>query len=190
MHSDQELCDALVRDLDQHFEQVVLAYQDRLYAFALRLTNLPQDAEEIAQDAFLRAYRALETFSAERRQTLALRAWLYQITLNVFRNRIRGKALATLSIDDENADETYVEPSDDEMLRPEPSAERAEQNAELAAQLANLPPRYREAIVLRYVEELDYAEIADVLKQPLGTVKSNVHRGLQLLRAQFAVREL
>jgi RNA polymerase sigma-70 factor (ECF subfamily) len=188
VNQDQDLCNALAHDLDQHFEQLVIRYQDRLYAFALRLTNVPQDAEEIAQDAFIRAYKSLATFTAERWQTLALRAWLYQIALNVFRNRVRGKVLDTLSIDEEQADDVTIEPSDDETLRPEPSAERAEQNAAIAAQIASLPRRYREAVVLRYVEELDYAEIAEVMKQPLGTVKSNVHRGIQMLRTQLAVR--
>lgn len=190
MTSDQDLCNALARDLDRHFEQMVLAYQDRLYAFALRLTNVPQDAEEIAQDAFIRAYKALADFNEERWQTLNLRAWLYQIALNVFRNRIRGKALDTVSIDEEIADDVFIEPSDDETLRPEASAERAEQSAILAAQVTELPPRYREAIVMRFVQELDYAEIAEVLKQPLGTVKSNVHRGIQLLRTQLEVRQV
>ena len=190
VNADQDLCTALARDLDQHFEQLVLAYQDRLYAFALRLTNVPQDAEEIAQDTFIRAYKALVTFTEDRWQTLALRAWLYQIALNVFRNRIRGKVLDTVSIDEEIADDTYWEPSDDETVRPEASAERAERNTALAMQIASLPPRFREAVVLRFVQELDYAEIAEVLKQPVGTVKSNVHRGIQLLRTQLEVRQL
>ncbi len=56
--------------------------------------------------------------------------------------------------------------------------------------IASLPPRFREAVVLRFVQELDYAEIAEVLKQPVGTVKSNVHRGIQLLRTQLEVRQL
>lgn len=190
MTSDQDLCNALARDLDQYFEQLVLAYQDRLYAFALRLTNVPQDAEEIAQDTFIRAYKALVTFSEERWQTLALRAWLYQIALNVFRNKIRGKVLDTVSMDEEITDDVFIEPPDDETMRPEASVERAEQNAVLAAQVASLPPRFREAVVLRFVQELDYTEIAEVLKQPVGTVKSNVHRGIQLLRAQLEVRQV
>jgi RNA polymerase sigma-70 factor, ECF subfamily len=78
---DQDMSAALAADLDGSFEQVVVAYQHRLYAFALRLTGNPQDAEEITQDAFVRAYRALATYPASRLRSLALRPWLHQITL-------------------------------------------------------------------------------------------------------------
>ena len=73
----------LARDLDGSFERLVLAYQDRLYAFALRFCGNREDAEEVAQDAFVRAYRALKTYPADRVRALALRAWLYRIALNV-----------------------------------------------------------------------------------------------------------
>src|SRR5215831_4140993 len=85
------LTEALARDLDGSFEAVVREYQDRLYSFALRLTGRPEDAEDVAQDAFVRAYRALQSYGAERVRALALKAWLYRITLNVARNRLRGK---------------------------------------------------------------------------------------------------
>ena len=92
MH-DQDVSAALAADLEGSFEQVVVAYQNRLYGFALRLTGSPQDAEEITQDAFVRAYRALATYPAMRIRTLALRPWLHQILLNVFRNRVRYRYL-------------------------------------------------------------------------------------------------
>jgi RNA polymerase sigma-70 factor, ECF subfamily len=187
--TDQELCTALATDLDLHFEHVVRTYQDRLYTFALRLTNEAQDAEEIAQDAFIRAYRALSSFTAERVQKLALRAWLYQIALNVFRNRTRLKRLVTVSTDADLGDGVTLEPPDDEAARPEPSAERAEQLTELATKLAALPARHREALVLRYIEGFEYAEIAALLKQPLGTVKSNIHRGLEALRQHYLIQQ-
>lgn len=180
MHSD-DLVAQLATDVDGHFERLVLTYQDRLYAFALRLSANPQDAEEIAQDTFVRAYHALKRYKAGRIRTMALKPWLYQIALNVFRNRVRARRLAFISLDS-LGDGANVEPEDDESNRPEPMAERAEREGELAAQVAALPERYRLPVLLRYVGELDYAEIAAVLGQPVGTVKSNVHRGLQRLR--------
>src|SRR5207245_4916500 len=81
MMDDSSLARALADDLDGHFEQLVRTYQDRLYGFALRLTDSRQDAEESTQDAFVRAYRALERYPAERRRELRLRPWLYQIAL-------------------------------------------------------------------------------------------------------------
>src|SRR5262252_8133347 len=82
---------ALAADLDGPFERLVPEYQDRLFGFALRLTRSREDAEEIAQDAFVRAYRAMKSYPAERVRSLALRAWLYRITLNVARNHRRRR---------------------------------------------------------------------------------------------------
>lgn len=184
MHMD-DLAAQLATGVDSHFERLVLAYQDRLYAFALRLSANHQDAEEIAQDAFVRAYHALKRYEAERIRTMALKPWLYQIALNVFRNRARARRLALVSLDS-LGDGAGMEPEDDEGDRPELITERAERERELVAQVAALPERYRLAVLLRYVGGLDYAEIAAVLGQPVGTVKSNVHRGVQRLRLAMA----
>jgi RNA polymerase sigma-70 factor (ECF subfamily) len=174
---------ALAEDVDASFEQLVLTYQDRLYRFALRLTDQPQDAEEIAQDAFVRAYKALCSYPAERRLGLAIRAWLYQITLNVFRNRIRTPQPETDSFE---ADEIEVPDRPEE--RPDQYAERGERDAELARVLVELPRHYREAVALHYIEELTFAEIAEALDQPIGTVKAKVSRGVDLLRKKMTGR--
>ena len=90
--------EALAATQDEALKKgLVVAYQDRLFSFALRLTGRREDAEEVAQDAFVRAYRALGAYPAERIRTMALRAWLYQITLNVARNRFRGKKLKVVN---------------------------------------------------------------------------------------------
>src|SRR5919199_1366977 len=83
------LADDLAADLATHFPRLVRAYQDRLFAFALRLAGNPLDAEECLQDAFVRAYRALERYPSEQIGALQIQAWLYRITLNVVRNRAR-----------------------------------------------------------------------------------------------------
>jgi RNA polymerase sigma-70 factor (ECF subfamily) len=165
----------LANDLDGHFETMVIVYQERIYRFALRLAGNSQDAEEIAQDAFVRAYRALKQYPRERVQSLTLRPWLYQICLNVFRNRVRRRSFQVMPLDGD----LYA---GSERERPERVAEIAEGNRELAHRLATLPERYRAAVILRHIEELGIAEIATVLKQPEGTVKSNIHRGMQQLR--------
>lgn len=177
----------LASDLEATFPQLVIAYQDRLYTFALRTTGNPRDAEEIAQDAFVRAYRALRGYPADRVRALALNAWLYRITLNVTRNRLRKKQLPTVSIDQENDDAPLHLP-DDESLSPEALFERDEERNALEVLLAALPARYRVAVILRHVMGLSYTEVAEILKQPAGTTKANVHRGIQLLRAGLAER--
>lgn len=179
---DAELPIALATDLDRSFERLVLCYQRQIYALGLRLTGSPEDAEEIAQDAFVRAYYALKGYPAERVQTLALRAWLYQIALNVFRNRVRGRRLAVMSLDTA-AGSTALAIADDECEQPEVATEYAERRQDLGAMVAALPQRLRVAVVLRHIEGLGYRQIAALLNQPMGTVKANVHRGIGLLRA-------
>ena len=181
---DETLRNGLAEDLDGSFEQLVTTYQDRLFSFALRLTGSREDAEEVAQDAFVRAYRALGSYPAERIRAMVLRAWLYQITLNVARNRFRRKKLKVVSLDHplSGSGQTAWEAADDEALRPDARYEQSRQRADIASLVAGLPERYRAPLILRYVEGLRLEEVAKVLKQPVGTVKSNVHRGVNALR--------
>jgi RNA polymerase sigma-70 factor (ECF subfamily) len=179
---DEDLAASLAADLTRAFECMALAYQHRLYAFALRLCGRPEEAEEIAQDALVRAYRALATYSPERIRALQLRAWLFQIALNVTRNRGRRRGPEVTSLD-AAVEGAGWEPGADAAERPEAVVVRAEQARELAARLLALPERFRAAVILRHVEGLSYGEIAVVLSQPVGTVKANVHRGVLLLRA-------
>jgi RNA polymerase sigma-70 factor, ECF subfamily len=186
MTDDSSLARALANDLDGHFEQLVRAYQDRLYGFALRLTGSHPDAEESTQDAFVRAYRALERYPADRRRELRLRPWLYQIVLNVVRNRVR-RTLPTLVAIDGPLGNGLAAHADEQ---PEAVALHAEGWTRLVTVLDDLPPRYKTAVVLRHVQGLSYAEAAEVLGQPLGTTKSDVHRGLRLLRAKLEAEVL
>ncbi len=188
--SEQDSIEAdLAQDLDGSFERLVRLYQDRLYSFALRLTGSPEDAEEIAQDAFVRAYRALGRYPAERIRALSLRAWLYRITLNVARNRLRGRRHKFVSISEGaglNGRDSARELEDDPQTRPDSRFEQAERRKDIATLVAGLPDRYRSALILRYVEGLRLEEVAAILKQPLGTTKSNVHRAVNALRTAIS----
>jgi RNA polymerase sigma-70 factor, ECF subfamily len=179
MSEDQGLPARLAVDLDAHFEEMVRTFQDRLYGFALRLTGSPRDAEESTQDAFMRAYRALDQYPDQQVRTLQLRAWLYRITLNVVRNRVRRAGLNLVTVDSVVGDHLA---DDDWREQPEVAAEAAERQQELAELIRQLPSRYQAAVVLRHVQGLSYAEAAEVLGQPVGTTKSDVHRGVRLLR--------
>ncbi|HZS91725.1 MAG TPA: sigma-70 family RNA polymerase sigma factor [Chloroflexota bacterium] len=176
---DQDLARALAGDLKGNFEQLVLAYQDRLYAFALRLVGNAHDAEEIAQDTFLRAYQALTTYPAERRRDLAPRPWLYRIALNVTRNRRRSGHAPATSL---NADGPEDRQPIDCAESPDAWVERSELSVRLVATLALLPERYRIALLLRHVAGLGYGEMAAALNRPVGTVKSDVHRATSIVR--------
>ena len=185
MVDEHGLPEALAADLEGHFEDVVVCYQDRLFGFAWRLLGSSRDAEEVTQDAFVRAYHALQSYPSERRQALQLRAWLYQIALNVVRNRVRRQRLSEVPLDADVASGLSA-PSLDEQ--PEEVVVRDERRGALARALAALPERYGAAVVLRHVHDLSYAEAADILGQPVGTVKSDVHRGLRLLRDALGAR--
>ena len=158
------------------YERVVLTYQDRLYRFALRMCGNAADAREITQEAFIRGYRALQRYSPERRRALALQAWLYRITLNLTRNHVRRRRPAGLPLTSLNGHEPRATETPASVFL------GSERRRVLAALVAGLPERYRAPIVLRHVEALSYEDAAAVLRQPVGTTKANVHRGLALLR--------
>src|SRR5450756_1459663 len=155
------------------FERMVHEHQDRVFALGFALTGNRHDAEEVAQDTFLRAYRALVTYPPDRIRELKQKAWLHRIALNVVRNRVRGIRPRLVELNGSEPDHARG-PEDGALLKMEMDA--------LAARVAALPARYRAAVVLRHVQELSYEEAAAALGQPVGTVKANVHRGLKLLR--------
>ena len=182
---DETLTALLARDPDLGFEKLVATHQHRVYAMALAMTGSPHDAEEVAQDAFVRAHRALRGYPAERIAALHLRAWLHRIALNVVRNRARVRRLPTQPLDGAATPQL----ADDAASRPEAVAMRRAAADELRCLVVALPQAYREAVVLRHVQQLSYAEAAEVLGRPVGTVKANVHRGLGLLRLALDGRE-
>lgn len=164
------------------FDRIVDDYQRRLYGFALRMTGNREDAEEIVQDAFVRAYRALGKMSLEQRTELRLQPWLYTITLNVTRNRLRSKRPTNVALDALADPDALLRESNEGPPRPETIVE---QNAEVAlveAALLQLPMHLRAAATLRFIEGRSHPEIAEILNQPIGTVKSHVHRAVRILR--------
>jgi RNA polymerase sigma factor (sigma-70 family) len=181
---DTTLAERLARDLDGSFEALVHAHVDRCYAIALRVLGNPHDAEEVAQDALVRAYRALSGYEPDRIRELRLRAWLATIVVNLCRNRRRRRALPVTPLGP--LIEAGAEPAADASFDPATLASRAEARERLGALLAMLPERYRIPVVLRHVDDLSYAELSLVLGRPEGTLKAQVHRGLAMLRAAAA----
>jgi len=182
-----DLPDRLSTDLDPSFERLMLTYWHPLYAFVLRRVESQQDAEDIVSEAFVRAYLALKGYPVERVRTLKLRPWLYKITYHEYCRFISRSmppsvpfALVEMGM--------VVEQEEDQRKRPELFFESVERRQELETLVAALPDRYREAVSLYYFEELSYQQIAAVLDQPLGTIKSSVHRGIRLLRKQLSAQ--
>jgi len=185
MDTDSPLLAALADDLDGSFETLVVEHQDRLYSIALRLLGDPRDAEEAAQDALVRAYRALAGYDAVRIRELRLRPWLATIVLNLCRSRLgrRGSVRASLSLDAALPGE--LEPRTDAARGPAETVATRDAANDWAGLLRTLPVAYRSAVVLRHVDGLSYPELALALDRPEGTVKAQVHRGVALLRTAF-----
>ena len=183
MDTDSPLIAALAMDLDRSFETLVHAHQDRIYSIALRVLGDPSDAEEAAQDTFVRAYRALATYEPSRIRELRLRPWLATIVLNLCRSRLTRRPDAgrvPLSLD--IALPGDLEPRTADGYGPAARAAARDAMAGWADLLMTLPPTYRSVVVLRHVDGLSYPEIATALDRPEGTVKAQVHRGLAQLR--------
>jgi RNA polymerase sigma-70 factor (ECF subfamily) len=172
------LVERLAEDLDGVFEDVVVEHQHALFAFIAGMSGDHGRAEEVVQDAFVRAHRALGGYPPERVRALSLRPWLFRIALNALRNSLRGRHVQLVLVD---------QPPDGVDPTPGPEAEvlRQADRARLGQALACIPQEQRAAVLLRYAHDLSYARIAEVQGRPVGTVKSDVHRGLKALRRRL-----
>jgi RNA polymerase sigma-70 factor (ECF subfamily) len=166
-------------DLNAAFPDLVAHHADLVYGVAVRLTRSPADAEDLAQEAFTRAFRALRGYPPERIASLQPRGWLAAIVGNLARDRARRAPPPTSALDDHV--DRVVDGAD-----PEGTVIRREADHAWQARLAALPGRYGLAVALRHVEGLSYPELAAALGRPLGTVKSDVHRGVEMLREALA----
>jgi RNA polymerase sigma-70 factor, ECF subfamily len=163
------------------FEADALASLDSLYRTAVRLTHSPADAEDLVQETYLKAFRAAGQF----KPGTNLRAWLFTILHNTARNRARDLAREHVDVDSDAveraAGENGAGPPSLSADTPETILLRETLTPDLQTALDALPPAFREAVWLRDVEEFSYAEIAEMLSIPVGTVMSRISRGRRLL---------
>jgi RNA polymerase sigma-70 factor (ECF subfamily) len=164
------------------FEMLVAEHQAFVYNLAYRVLGNPQEAEDAAQDAFVRAWQALPRFRSQARFS----TWLYRITTNVCYNRLPKlrRELAAIG-EDEVADRP-----DPEAGQPHDGLESAERRAWLHRRIAELPEAYRLLITLRYQRALAYTEIAEITSLPLGTVKTGLFRAKERLRTALETYEV
>lgn len=162
------------------FEAEALASLDSLYRTALRLTRVPADAEDLVQETYLKAFRAADRFEPGTN----LRAWLFTILHNTARNRARDRARDTVAIDSEAVERAADMTPFGSRTGPETPESlllRDTLAPDLQAAIDALPDAFRQAVWLRDVEEFSYAEIAQMLDVPVGTVMSRISRGRHLL---------
>jgi RNA polymerase sigma-70 factor (ECF subfamily) len=162
------------------FEKEALPHASLLYNYALRMTNNTADAEDLLQETFLKAYRFWDQYE----QGTNVRAWLFRILKNSFINRYRKESKEPDTVDFDDVQNYYTAPKSD-------TAEK-EQNwfaglltDDVAKAIADLPDDFRTVVILCDIEGLTYEEIAEFVKVPLGTVRSRLHRGRRLLRAEL-----
>jgi RNA polymerase sigma-70 factor, ECF subfamily len=149
------------------FEELVTMYQHRVFGVALRMLGNAAEAQDAAQEAFLRAHRGLAGFRGDAK----LSTWLYAITSRLCLNRLASAERRLVR----HGEETLLRLAD-EGRRPDGALERSELEAALHRAIAELPEERRIVVVLRDLEGLSYEEIAEVLDLELGTVRSRLHR--------------
>jgi RNA polymerase sigma factor (sigma-70 family) len=169
--------EALIRDLDLGFADVVRAHQLVLFSVARHLSYRAADAEDLAAEALLRAYKSLRGYDRTRIETLSIRPWLLTILRNTARNAIRDASRRP-------APPSTFEPVDTASTAAGPAqlAEQTNTQEDLKRVLGQLPDVQRNAVVLRHVVGLPTSEVAEVLGCKEGTAKSHISRGLQRLR--------
>jgi len=165
------------------FETEALSFLDALYRTALRMTRSEADAEDLVQETYIRAFRFKDQFTPGTN----LKAWLFTILHNTARNRRRDSGRDPVDVD---SDRLELSAPADPAATPEEQLLRATMGPDLQAALDALPEAFREAVWLRDVEEFPYAEIAEMLGIPVGTVMSRISRGRRMLYETLAARNL
>ena len=164
------------------FAEEALSHMDAMYGVACRLTRNPTEAEDLVQDALVKAMRARDQFHVGTN----LKAWMFRILTNTFINKYRRGGLERSVLDGPEADplvDGWVSASTMRQLRdPEQIALRPIVEGEVGRALDQLPPEFKLAVVLCDVEEFSYEEIAEIMGCPIGTVMSRLHRGRKLLQ--------
>jgi RNA polymerase sigma-70 factor (ECF subfamily) len=179
-HNERQLVAKAQSGDEDAFEQLVRAHQRYVFNLAYRVLGDRNEAEDVAQETFVRAWRGLPSFRAECRFT----TWLYRIARNVCLNRLPRLEAELRQTEVLSQPVASPDPAPDEVVG------ARERRALLHSELARLPEKYRLVLTLRYLQGFSYAEIADVLSLPLGTVKTHLHRGREALAARLTAREL
>lgn len=180
--SDAALVASAQRGDSSAFDALVGRYQDRVFNLCYRMCGNEADALDLTQTTFLRAFQALPTF----RTQSAFYTWIFRIATNAVISHLRKKTRAqvrSLDAPAGNDGSPAFEPQADPQTHdPHRHLERAEAVRQISAALAGLPPEFRAAVILKDIEQMDYATIAEVLGIPIGTVRSRIARGRMMLR--------
>ncbi|MBR6413845.1 MAG: sigma-70 family RNA polymerase sigma factor [Oscillospiraceae bacterium] len=180
MMDDKAIIERVLAGENDEFGKLVEAYQDRVYNLALRMCGNRDDAFDLAQEAFFRAWRGLSGFQFES----AFSTWLFRLTTNVCLDFLRAKKrkpTVSLTVADDSDEEPQLD-LPDLTQNPEALLLAAEDRALVTRALNELPVEYRQILTMRAINDMTYAEICEVLKLREGTVKSRLSRARMALR--------
>ncbi len=189
--SDSDIVERFKRGEESVFELIVRRYAGKAYQIAYGILGNKEDAEEVAQDGFVRIHRALPKFRGDSEFT----TWMYRIVVNLARNKYRWNksrggqtniSMQATPTGDESSPSLEMKLSD-EAMPPDEQAELSELENTVYSEMGKLPDLYREALVLRNIEQLSYEEIARILDCKLGTIKSRIARAREELRKRLEV---
>lgn len=165
------------------FGEIVELYKDKVFQLSFRMLGNRHEAEDIAQEAFIRAYVNIQSFN----MNLKFSTWLYRIATNLCIDRLRKKKpdyYLDAEVKGTEGLTMYSHIPSDASL-PEEDVESLELQESIQKEISKLPDKYRSVIVLKYIEEMSLNEISEILDIPLGTVKTRIHRGREALRKQL-----
>lgn len=182
IQSDNDIIEQIRKGDARKYSLIVDRHKNQAYALAFRLVGEKREAEELVQDGFVRAFRSLDQFRGDAKFS----TWLYRIVYNLCMTRVtrRRPRPDTIHIDEEMLDNVLV----DEEAGADVQMENDEYNRMVAEEIQQLPEKFKSAVTLFYLQEMCYEEMTTVLNLPLGTVKTNLFRGRNLLRERVLLR--
>jgi RNA polymerase sigma factor (sigma-70 family) len=178
--TDQEIVQAVLAGEQHQFGELVGRYQRSIVNYVYRMVGNYDDAVDLSQDVFVKAYTALDSYQPK----YPFSAWLFRIARNATIDEIRRRRLTTVPMDEpmETSDGSMTREFEGDDPGPEQLFLEGEFKAEIESAVAELPDKYREPLVLRHAAEMSYDEIAEALELPLGTVKTRIFRAREALR--------
>ncbi len=178
--SDEDVMEQLQAGVVQAFDIIVQRYKDRLHNFLYRYTHNHEDCEDLVQETFLRVYRSRHSYE----RVAKLSTWMYTIALNLAKSMYKKKqrmSLISIHADDSDPDDREMQIEDTVILQDEELHLKLSVK-ELERALQELNDDFREAVILRDIQQLTYEEIAEITDTAMGTVKSRINRGRQQLQ--------
>lgn len=181
--NEQEVIAKVIEGNASEFEKIITKYDRMVYSLAYRLLRNADEARDLTQEAFMRAFRFIAKYNSE----FKLSTWLSRITYNLFKDRFKSKQVKTVTTyfgDEDGRD--YEEQFVDRSAGPEERVERSVKNEAVAAMINALPLNYKTVLVLYFWGDYSYEEIAVILEVPVGTVKSRLKRAKGYLFEKYS----